>query len=381
MFKRILNLRPLLEHRSILLLGPRQVGKSTYLQNEFPESKYYNLLQADTFHELSRNPERIRQSLSSKDKIIIIDEIQKLPSLLDEVQAMMLKNPALRFILTGSSARKLKRGSANLLAGRAHVLRMHPLVYSELNDDIPLLTRLNHGNLPAIINSPLANKDLENYVGTYLKEEILQEALSRGVESFSRFLEVAALANGRQLNFTEIASDTGVPARTIKEYYAILEDTLIGRFLTPFAKTKKRKPVATSRFYFFDIGIVNSLCARGPLQNKSELFGQALEHLIWCEIQAYLDYQQLSLPFHYWRTTSQIEVDFVIGTLVAIEVKSKSKVSKRDYKSLLMLKEEFKNIRTIVVCQESEQLKTDDGVEVFPIKKFLEDLWDHKIIK
>jgi predicted AAA+ superfamily ATPase len=379
MIRRIIQFDNLLTHRSIFLFGPRQVGKSTFLKAQYPEAKFYNLLQADTFKELTARPELIRRSLTEEDNLIVIDEIQKLPSLLDEVQGMMTDRPSLRFILTGSSARKLKRGGANLLAGRALLQRLHPLVYPEIRE-IDLLQRINRGNLPAILNSPVYSEDLTSYVGTYLKEEIAEEGLSRGIEDFSRFLEVAALTNGKQINYTEVGSDTGVPPRTIREYYQILEDTYLGWTLPAFQKTVKRKPVSTGKFYFFDLGVVNSLLKRGQIQFASELYGEALEHLIFLELKAFLDYSRYNVELTYWRSLSQLEVDFVLGDVIGIEVKSKSRVAKRDYKNLLALREEFPKMRTIVVSNESQPWRTEEGVEVMPAAFFLQKLWGGGIL-
>ncbi len=379
MYNRILNLAEILKYRSVFLFGPRQTGKSTYLQTLYPEARYVNLLKADEFLELSLRPERLRQSLTSNDELVIIDEIQKLPQMLDEVQAMILENPKLRFILTGSSARKLKRGQANLLAGRAIVQNFYPLVSVEVGYS-KILQRLNQGSLPAIFNSEIYQEDLRSYVGTYLKEEILEEGLTRGIESFSRFLEIAALSNSKQLNFTEIGNDAGVPPKVIREYYQILEDTLLGFQLPAYQKTIKRKPVSTAKFYLFDIGVTNSLCRRSKIESRSELYGEALEQLIALELKAYLDYRRIDLPLTYWRSLSQIEVDFVIGDSVAIEVKAKERISKRDYKNLELLGEELVGLRKIVVCNEQRYLRINQNIEIMPVEYFLKELWEDRIV-
>ncbi len=380
MFRRFLDLAELLKYRSILLLGPRQTGKSTYLRTHFPKAKFYNLLQADTFQELSARPELIRLSLTKNDSLIIIDEIQKLPILLDEVQAMMGDRPDLRFILTGSSARKIKRGGANLLAGRALLQRFYPLAYPEV-PTIDFVQRLSRGSLPAIVDSDIYHQDLKNYVGTYLKEEIMAEGLTRGIGSFSRFLEVAALTNAKQVNYTEVGSDAGISPHTVREYYQILEDTLLGWNLPAYRKTLKRKPVATAKFYFFDIGVVNALLKRGEILEQTELYGEALEHLIFIELRTYLDYHRSTSDLTYWRSLSQIEVDFLVGEELAIEVKAKRRIARRDYKSLLTLREELPNLRLIVVCNEKTPWQSPEGVEILPVKIFLERLWEGSLIQ
>jgi predicted AAA+ superfamily ATPase len=310
---------------------------------------------------------------------LIVDEIQKLPALLDEIQLLIDRNKQLRVILTGSSARKLKRGAANLLGGRAWMCRLHPLVSAEIKDG-RLLDRLNRGSLPAIVDSDHYAEDLKAYVGTYLQEEIRAEGLTRSIENFSRFLEVAGLTNGEQINFSSVAADAGVPPRTVREHYQILEDTLVGHQLPAYQKTVKRKPVATAKFYFFDVGVANTLKRTTVIEEGSDAYGRALEHLIYLELRAYLDYRRLEHPLSYWRSRSQNEVDFVIGDDMAVEVKSKSRVSPRDYKSLNALAEEIPLKKRIVVCGERLLRRADDGTEIMPTAHFFEQLWSGALI-
>jgi predicted AAA+ superfamily ATPase len=379
MYERQLDLAALLKRKSFFLFGPRQTGKSTLIRTQFPKAAYYDLLEADTFRELSARPEYIRQTLSPAQSILIIDEIQKLPSLLDEIQLLMDRNKHLRVIMTGSSARKLRRGSPNLLGGRAWTCRLHPLISNELHFE-RFLDRINFGSLPSILDSKHPVEDLKAYTGTYLAEEIRAEGLTRSIENFSRFLEVAGLVNGEQLNFTEIGNDAGVPPRTVREYFQILEDTLVAHQLPAYRKTIKRKPVATSKFYFFDIGVANSLRRTGRIQERSPEFGRALEHLLFLELRAYLDYKGIDDPLTYWRSLSQFEVDFVIGDKIAIEVKAKSRVSEKDCKALMALHEEIRLKRRIVVCGETRRRVDDNGNEMIPINSFLKDLWSGNII-
>jgi predicted AAA+ superfamily ATPase len=379
MYQRILDLRKAIARRSVFLLGPRQTGKSTLVRETFPDAAIYDLLEADTFRELSSRPEYLRQTLEPSRRIVIIDEIQKIPPLLDEVHLLIEHNKELRFVLTGSSARKLKRGGANLLAGRARMLRLHPLVAAELGNG-RLLDRLNRGGLPSFLDSEEYRADLRSYVGTYLQEEIQAEGLARSIGRFGRFLEVAGLTNGEQLNFTEVGSDAGVPPRTVREHYRILEDTLVGHQLPAYRKTVKRKPVATSKFYFFDIGVANTLRRVGSVQAGSDEYGRALEHLIFLELRSFLDYQQLDSELTFWRSRSKLEVDFVIGDRVAIEVKAKTRVTPRDFKGLLALSEELALERRFVVCGENRRRKDDSGIEIFPVNTFLRELWSGDII-
>ena len=374
MYRRILDLREIVRHKSVFLFGPRQTGKSTLVRQAFPDAAVYDLLEADTFRELTARPEYLRQTLSPQQPFLIVDEVQKLPGLLDEIQLLIERNKKLRVILTGSSARKLKRGGANLLGGRAWVCRLHPLVSAEL-DEPRLLDRLNRGSLPAVIDSAHYKEDLKAYVGTYLQEEIRAEGLTRSIENFSRFLEVAGLTSGEQINFTAVAHDAGFPPRTVREHYQILEDTLVGHQLPAYQQTAKRKPVATAKFYVFDVGVANILKRTGVIEEGSGAYGRALEHLIFLELRSFLDYSRLDHELTFWRSRSQFEVDFVVGNTVGIEVKSKNRVSPRDYKGLRALGEEVRLKRKIVVCGEKRPRRTDDGMEIMPPAHFLNELW------
>ena len=379
MYQRIIDLREVVKHKSIFLFGPRQTGKSTLVRQSFPDAAIYDLLEADTFRELTARPEYLRQTLDPRRTVLIIDEFQKLPALLDEVQLLIDRNKKLRVILTGSSARKLKRGAANLLGGRAWICRLHPLVSAELNEP-RLLDRLNRGSLPAVIDSENYKEELKAYVGTYLREEIRAEGLTRSIENFSRFLEVAGLTSGEQINFAAVASDAGFPPRTVREHYQILEDTLVGHQLPAYQRTSKRKPVATAKFYFFDVGVANILKRTGVIEEGSDAYRRALEHLVFLELRAFLDYHRLDHELTYWRTHSQFEVDFVVGHKIGIEVKSKARVSPRDYKGLNALGEEVRLKRKIVICGEKRRRRTDEGVEIMPPAHFLRELWAGRLL-
>jgi predicted AAA+ superfamily ATPase len=256
---------------------------------------------------------------------------------------------------------------------------LHPLISQELNH-ARLLDRLNRGSLPAIIDSTHFREDLRAYIGTYLWEEIRAEGLARSIENFSRFLEVAGLTNGEQVDFTSVGSDTGVPPRTIREHYQILEDTLIGYQLPAYRKTTKRKPVATAKFYFFDVGVAAALQRAGVVEEGSDAYGRALEHLVFLELRTYLDYRRLDHELTYWRSRSGLEVDFVIGDHAAIEVKAKSRVVPHDYRGILALAEEVGLKRRIVVCGEKRRRISDEGVEVTPVLEFFQELWNDQIL-
>lgn len=380
MYPRAVAIPELVRSKSLFLLGPRQTGKSTLLRTAFPEARFVDLLEAGTFRELSARPETLRESLSPRETLVVIDEIQKLPSLLDEVQAMIDRNKAVRFVLTGSSARKLRGGRANLLAGRAWVANLHPLVSAELGRGT-LDRRLNVGSLPAVFDSAQPEEDLNAYVGVYLREEIRAEGLLRSVETFSRLLEVAALVNGRILNYTSVANDVGMPPRTVREHFQVLADTLIGSQLPAMRTTGKRKPVATSKFYFFDVGVANVLMRRARVLPGSEAYGSALEHLVFLELRAYLDYQRLRHQLTYWRTQSGHEVDFVVGETVAIEVKGTRRVAPADLKGLRALGEELRLQKRLVVTTEPRARTLDDGIVVLPVETFLQQLWAGQIVR
>lgn len=370
---RILPLAERVALKSHFLFGPRQTGKSTLTRAQFPDAVYYDMLDSRTYGELAARPWLIRERLTGNERIVIIDEIQKLPALLDEVHLMIERNPALRFVLTGSSARKLTRGGANLLAGRAWVARLHPLISAEL-DFAFTEERLLLGSLPVVMHSPEPFEELRAYSGTYLREEIRAEGLVRSVEHFARFLEVAALTNGEQVNFTGVASDAQVPARTAREFYQILVDTLLGFFVEPY-RGGKRKAVAAPKFYLFDTGVANSLLRRTGLPPGTPEYRRAFEHLVAIELRAWLDYQRLDAPLTFWRTKEKDEVDFVVGNGLAIEAKAAEVVTDRHLKSLRRLHEERPMRRLVVVSRERQPRRSGDGVEILPLSEFLRLLW------
>jgi len=385
MYKRIQKLI-LSTQATCFLWGPRQTGKSTLLKFLFPQASRYDLLLSTDYQRLLRAPYLIREecraagldAVSQQDPIII-DEIQKIPALLDEVH-WLIENKGLRFILCGSSARKLKRGHANLLGGRAIRYELFSLVSDEI-PDFSLTKALNSGLIPRHYESAEPRRYIQSYVGDYLKEEIAAEALTRNVPAFSRFLEVAALSNGEILNYSNIASECGISSPTVKEYFQILEDTLIGRQLPAFRKKKKRRLVKSPKFFFFDLSPVIHLSRRGKVVPGSELFGRAFEHFIWMEITAYASYSDLFFPIAYWRTSSGFEVDFILGDHeIAVEVKSAKTARSAHLKGLRRIKEEYAVRRSILISLDSKPRKTEDNIEIFPWKIFLEKLWSGEII-
>jgi len=379
MYRRIFDIENVLQSKSILLLGPRQTGKSTLVNSIFPKAFNVNLAESDTFRSYLERPELLRQRLPDNCKYLIIDEAQLLPELFNEAQVIIDRNKSIRVVLTGSSARKLKRGDVNLLPGRIWKRNLHPLVSPEIKN-VPLDQRLLNGGLPAFLQSKSAAEELRNYVGLYLEEEIRAEGLTRSVGNFSRFLKTAALTNAEQINFTSVSNDTGVKLNTVRSYYQILEDTLLGHQLEPYRGTKKRKAVSTPKFYFFDTGVVNGILGRTELIRGTHDYGKLLEQLIFLELKAYVDYQSPQSSIDYWRSLSKLEVDFLINKSTGIEVKASSSVTSKDEIALHSLAEDILGLRKIIVCHEQFRRKTDSGVEVYPVEEFFTELWDGGII-
>ncbi len=385
MYNRILSL-DLSGAESCFLWGPRQTGKSTLLKTRFPEALYYDLLLSDEYRRLLARPEIIReectaQGITGADQRnpVIIDEVQKVSELLDEVH-WLIENRGIRFILCGSSARKLKRGHGNLLGGRAVRYELFPLTYREI-PGFSLIKALNDGLLPRHYLSKTPKRLLQSYIGDYLKEEIAAEAITRNVPSFNRFLEVAAITNGEMVNFTNIARECSVSAPTVKSYFQILKDTLIGDFLPAYRKRAKRRVIGAPKFYFFDIGLVGTLNRRGKVEIGSELFGRAFEHFIFMEIRAHSSYSELFYPIHYWRTASGYEVDFILGDHeVAVEVKSVRQAHSGHFNGLKALQEDFKAKHRILVTLETKPRTTAQGIEILPWRVFLDRLWNRGII-
>lgn len=370
-YKRLLDLRKLLKKKSHFLFGARATGKSTLISDQLPGAMVWDLLDEDIYQRLLRNPKLLGESLLDPKQVIVVDEIQRLPKLLNEVQRLM-KEHSNSFLLTGSSARKIKRGGANLLGGRAWESHLHPLTFQEISD-FDLIKYLNRGGLPHVYLSDYPKEEIKHYINLYIREEIVAEALTRNIEYFISFIDTLALGNGEELYFQGLASDSGVPARTIQNYVQILEDTLLGFQLRPYIKTKKRKAISRSKFYFFDLGIVNHLANRGEIKEKSNLFGKAFEHFIIRELKTRLSYLGQGDELSYWRSTSQFEVDLIIGDKLAIEIKSSDKISKKHLKGLKALREEGL-IESYYLVSLDKIDRTVDGVRLIYWETFLKDL-------
>lgn len=378
MITRLVNLQNT-DNDSFFLFGARQTGKSTLLVHSFPKAIYIDLLQPIEFLRYSKNPQLLIDELKDKEcQVVIIDEIQKIPELLDAVH-WLITHTNLKFILSGSSARKIKRSGANLLGGRAYTIHLYPLTSAEI-PNFNFIHACNIGCLPRhYLSENNTHKKLNAYIGNYLQEEIRAEALTRNLNTFSRFLEVAAFSNGEMVNYQNIATDCGVSSTTIREYFSILEETLIGYFLPAFTKTQKRRVIHAPKFYYFDVGVVNFLLHKKQLQPKTPEFGKALEHLIIMELKAYLSYSERSETLTYWRTSNGYEVDAIIGDAqLAIEVKSTEEVQSRHTKGLKAFREEFPNCRLIMVSLDYKYRILNE-VEIHPIMEFLKKLWNNEI--
>lgn len=382
-FKRMLEIE-LPPRQSAFLWGPRKTGKTTLLKSRFHESLSFDFLQTDLFLEFSRNPSLLRERLLAYDENllshpVILDEVQKVPQILDEVH-WLIENKGLRFLLCGSSARKLKRGRANLLGGRAWRYELFPLVTPEL-PDYDLLHVLNCGLIPDHYLSPNVKKSLHSYIQDYLKQEVFAEGLTRNIPAFSRFFEAMGYAHGELTNFSNIARDCGVDSKTVKEYYQILEDTLLGNMIAPFKKRQQRQVISrASKFYLFDVGVAGALTRRTLEAEQGAAFGKAFEHFMLMEIQAHNSYKELHHDINFWRTKTGLEVDFILGRgEVAIEVKGAHRVEKKGLKALRAFIEEYRPGKALLVCNEKHERKLGE-IRILPYRQFFRELWDGLII-
>jgi predicted AAA+ superfamily ATPase len=368
---RLLDLEHLLDQKSHFLLGPRQTGKSFLIRQTLRDAKVYDLLDNSVYLAFSRDPSRLSQEVTEQDTVVVIDEVQRLPQILNEVHRL-IETRGVRFLLTGSSARKLRGAGVNLLGGRARTKHLHPLVSAELGDQFDLDHALSRGLLPSIYFSDDPEADLEAYAGNYLQQEIVAEGVVRSAPSFSRFLTVAALCNASIVNFTNVANDAQVARTTVYEYFEILKDTLILHEVPAWKESKKRKPLTSSKYYFFDTGVVRWLQGRRTRQGTPE-FGEAMETLLHHELAAYRDYRG-SDPLCHWRSSSGYEVDFIVGDHTAIEIKAKPTIAPQDLRSLRALAEEERFERLLCVSMEPRR-RVVDGIEILPWQEFLALLW------
>ena len=379
MLPRYLDIRQEFE-TSIFLFGARQTGKSTLLKQQLRDAVYIDLLDTELRMRFQRRPSLLYSMLKDNPSeiAVVIDEIPEVPELLNEVHRLISER-GLRFVLCGSSARKLKRKGYNTLGGRAFPCYFYPLVSAEI-PDFDLNRALMQGMIPPHYLSKNPRRLLSAYVDVYLREEIREEALVRNLSSFQRFLEVAALTDGEIVNYTNIASDCGVSAQTVKGYFGILEDTMIGYMIPAYTKVKKRRLVQAPRFYYFDVGLVGHLLHRTRLERGTPEYGHAFEHFIIQELKAYIGYNHLEEELTYWHTHTGMEVDAVIGDArVAIEIKSVEEVQSRHLKGLRSFGEDYPNSRRIVVSLDRISRREGD-IELIYVDEFLKNLWKGDII-
>ena len=375
MFTRGMRLPPP-GRETFFLRGPRQTGKTTLLRQAYPDATWVDLLKADEYRRYLERPELLREELRPRPPTgqVVIDEVQKVPALLDEGH-WLHEHKKIRFALCGSSARKVRRGAANLLGGRAVRYELRGLTATEIGKGFDLVRLLNRGYLPSLYEADRPERLLASYVGDYLKEEVAAEGLVRNLPVFSAFLNAAALSDGDLVNFANIARDCGVSGHTVKGHFGILEDTLLGRWLPAFTKRPKRRVVAAPKFYFSDVGVVNHLARRGAIQPGGELFGKAFENWVLHELLAYNAYHETFAELFYWRLASGIEVDFVIGNMaVAIEAKASSRITSDHLRGLRHLHDDHPRTRRVVVCLEPKRRVTDDGIEILSAQAFVEEL-------
>jgi len=377
MNERILQI---INDESVFLFGARQTGKTTLLKKQFPNAIYFDLLQTDVLNRFRQRPALLRESLEQANggSLVIIDEIQQIPELLNEIH-WLITNRQIRFILCGSSARKLKRQGVNTLGGRAVPQYLFPFVSCEI-PDFNIDRAVNNGMIPRHYMKENPTSLLKAYVGVYLREEIQAESLVRNLTGFSRFLEIAAMTDGEMVNYLNIASDCGVSANTVKEYFQILEDTLVGYMIPAFTKKAKRKVVQSPRFYLFDVGVTNYLLGRTNLRRGTTDYGHAFEHVVIQELVAYLNYTDNPNKLSYWRTYTQVEVDVILGDAkVAIEIKSAEEVLPKHLKGLKSFADEHPDCRRIIVSLDRFN-RVVDGIEHIYVYDFFKKLWSHDII-
>lgn len=378
MYKRIFDIEKKLDE-GMFLFGARQTGKSTLLKERFKKALYYDLLNPSVRRAFKRNPNSLWEALQDKPAgtLVIVDEIQKAPELLDVVHSLMV-DKGLFFILSGSSARKLKRSGANTLGGRAIPETLYPLVWPEVTD-FQIDRAVQNGMIPRHYMVEDATKRLYGYVKVYLDKEIREEGEVRELDAFERFMEVAAISDGEMLNYSNIASDCGVSAKTVKSYFQILYDTLIGYEIPAFRKEIKRKIVQAPRFYYFDVGLANYLLGRHSLKRGTDDYGHAFEHFVVQEIIAYKGYNDKRDIISYWHTYDKKEVDVVIGDAkVAIEIKSTEHVEAKHKKGLKAFHEEHPDCRQMLVSLDPITRKSTD-VELIYVLDFLKMLWNGDI--
>ncbi len=365
---------------SFFLFGPRGTGKSTWLRQTFPDAIYVDLLDQEAFRTYLARPERLAEVIAGSPRAgtVIIDEVQKAPKLLDEVHRLMEAKGSrqLQFILTGSSARKLKRGGTDLLAGRAVLKTLHPFLAAELGPRFDFARSLELGMLPLVLDSPEPNETLKSYASLYLREEVQSEGLVRNVGNFARFLEAMSFSHASLLNTSEVARECQVNRKTVEGFIEVLEDLLLGFRLQVFSRRAKRKLVQHPKFYYMDAGVFRSLRPKGPLDSPEEVGGACMEGLVAQHLRGWIAYGKGEQTLHFWRTKAGLEVDFVVygeDTFLAIEVKRSRTVSRKDVRPLLAFREDYPQAKACLLYGGKDRLNVN-GVLCLPCEEFLKNL-------
>ena len=384
MFERSLRLPPA-GSENFFLWGPRQTGKTTLLRQRYGASRWVDLLKADEFRRYATRPEALREEIEAENRggrplHVVVDEVQKVPALLDEIH-WLIEHRKVTFALCGSSARRVRRAGVDLLGGRALRYEMRGLTSHELDADFDLDRAAQFGHLPPVLKSSRPGRLLDDYIADYLRQEIAEEGRARNLPAFGAFLDAAALGDGDIVNFTNIARECGVSSPTVKQYYGVLEETLIGRWLPAWRQRPKRRTIAAPRFYFNDVGIVNRLARRGAPQRGSDAYEHAFENWVHHELASFRSYRAPEEPLHWWRLAGGIEVDFILGDMrVAVEAKAKRQVTDRDLRGLRHLAKDHPEVRKrIVACLEPRPLRTEDGIEILPAADFASRLWSGEL--
>ncbi len=364
------------KNNSFFLFGPRGTGKTSWVKNTYPTALYFDLLKAETYDYFVTNPTRIEDSIPRDFKDwIVIDEIQKIPQLLDEVHRL-IENNHYKFILTGSSARKLRRGGVNLLAGRAFIYNIHPLTAFELGKEFNLKEYIEFGGLPAVFATQDKENYLKSYIQTYLQQEVIQEGISRNVSSFARFLETASFSQGSVLNMTEVGREAYVGRKVVEDYFSALEDLMLGVRLPVFSKKAKRRLIKHNKFYFFDVGVYRAIRPTGPLDQPEAMGGIALESLFFQNLRAINDYLNLGYTLYYYRTATGVEVDFIVygnRGLKAFEVKSKKNISRSDVVGLTTFLKDYPTAKCYILYGGNEK-RYIGNIEIIPFVDAIKNL-------
>ena len=373
MYSRIINIP---HDKSFFLFGPRATGKTTWLQKLFPTGLIIDLLESELYNLLLASPSRLEELIPPQfNDWLIIDEVQRIPELLNEVHRL-IEQRKIKFVLTGSSARKLRAKGVNLLAGRALIRFMHPLTAGELGSDFSLCNSLKFGHLPAIYSEPDPGDYLASYIRTYLREEVQQEGLTRNLSTFARFLEAASFSQASTLNITEIARECRANRKLVEEYFYILEDLLLAHRLPVFTKRAKRRMAAHPKFFLFDVGVYRAIRPKGPLDSPEEIDGSALETLVFQELRAVNDLYRLGYELYYWRTSNGREVDFVLygeAGLIAIEVKRAAKIRTREFRGLKAFAKDYPQA-TLYMFYGGDKEIFVDNVNLIPAKQAITTL-------